>query len=285
MVELTNSNNYSRIKIIIKRKGMVYMIYINSKKAKEKLKKEETYVIIDFDRTITDKNSVDSWDASGKELGEEFKEKLNKLYEKYRPIELNYQITYEEKEKAMQTWYRQCMDLYYEYGLTKEILEKSIKESNLIFRTGALEFLKDMVRNKVPVIILSAGIGNVIEFVMKENGLLEENNIKIISNFIKFDQNGKMEKFEDDMIHTLNKTLENHLPKMYENQLIKRPRKLLVGDLIEDKKMLNQDEWNNAIMVGFYNEDNKSNLDMYKDEFDIVLLDEDANFNVLSSLL
>ena len=258
------------------------MIYLNSDKVKEKLKKEEIYVVIDFDRTITYKDSADSWDAAGKMLGEEFKQKLGNLYEKYRPIELDYQISYEEKEKAMEIWYQECMDLYYEYGLTKETLEKSINESRLIFRIGALEFLKDMRENNVPVIILSAGIGNVIEYVMQKNGLItNDSNMKIISNFIKFDEQGKMKKFEDDMIHTLNKTMKNHLSNSYEEYLSKRPKKLLVGDLIEDKKMLEQNECDNAIMVGFYNEQTNTNLDKYKSEFDIVLTEEDANFNVM----
>ena len=96
------------------------MIKINTKKLeeiKEKLKKENFCVVLDFDRTITSRESSDSWDASGKLLGEEFAKKLYDLYIKYRPIEQDYTISIQEKEKAMETWYQECMDLYYEYHL------------------------------------------------------------------------------------------------------------------------------------------------------------------------
>ena len=49
------------------------------------------------------------------------------------------------------------------------------------YRNGAKEFLKKMNEFNVPVIIISAGIGNVIEeFLKLENDYYE--NIKIISN-------------------------------------------------------------------------------------------------------
>ena len=168
------------------------MKYIKKVKLdKIKLDKTNMYVAIDFDKTITATESEDSWDATGKMLGKEFETKLSNLYKKYRPIELNYQITFEEKNKAMENWYQECMNLYYEYHLTKDKLEKSIQKSNLIFRSGAKEFLAHMNKYNIPVIILSAGIGNVIEIFLKENKCYY-NNIFIISNFISFDKDGKM---------------------------------------------------------------------------------------------
>ena len=117
------------------------MKYLNNEKIeKVKLDKNNMYVVIDFDRTITSNESADSWDATGLELGEEFNKKLGDLYKKYRPVELDYTITFKEKNKAMEKWYQECMDLYYKYGLTKEKLEKSIEESKIIFRKDAIKF-------------------------------------------------------------------------------------------------------------------------------------------------
>ena len=53
-------------------------------------------------------------------LGKDFERELSELYIKYRPIELDYNISYEEKAKAMEEWYKKCIDLYYEYGLTQK---------------------------------------------------------------------------------------------------------------------------------------------------------------------
>lgn len=254
------------------------------KKKQIKLNKDNYYVVIDFDRTLTAGNSADSWAASGNQLGKQFLEKMDFLYQEYRPIELDYQITFEEKNKAMETWYQECMDLYYEYHLTEERLNKSIQASDLIFRKGAKEFLNQMKQDKVPVIILSAGIGNVIEQFLKENNCYYEN-ILIISNFIEFDEKKNMLPFHSQMIHTLNKTTIGHVPKYSEEKLKKRPYRLLIGDTVEDKKMVEEKEWQQTILVGFLNEKIEENLEVYQKNFDIVLTNEDATFETVKKMV
>lgn len=246
----------------------------------EKIKKEilNSYIVIDFDRTITAFESTDSWDAAGQELGQEFKRKARELYEKYRPIELDYNMDIHEKEREMEKWYGECMDLYYEFGLTKDKLTKSIEKSNLIFRKGAPEFLQKMHEQNIPVIILSAGIGNVIEQFLKNNNCYFEN-MYIISNFIIFNENGEMKQFNSHMIHTLNKTMKGHLPKEWKEKLENRKGKMLFGDLIEDKKMIEEKEWYNTIAVVFLNKNSEDEIKAYQENFDIVLTDEDATFN------
>ena len=203
------------------------MKYENEIKLKNiNLTKDNFYIAIDFDRTITASNSCDSWDATGKLLGIEFKERILSLYNKYRPIELDYKITVEEKLRAMETWYQSCMNLYHEYHLTKIQLEQSISQSEILFRNGAKEFLDKMAKYNIPVIILSAGIGNVIEQFLKENECYTKN-ISIISNFITFDNKGNMNYFKGPMIHTLNKTMVGHLPVKLEQELKKKTYRIL----------------------------------------------------------
>lgn len=261
------------------------MKYVEKEKIKSiKFNKNNMYVAIDFDRTITDTKSDDSWGTTGKLLGKEFNNKLEKLYREYRPIELNYQIPFDEKKLAMERWYKECMDLYYEYHLTESKLKESIKKSNLIFRKGAKEFLKEMYENNVPVIILSAGIGNTIELFLKENDSYYKN-IFIISNFIKFDKNGKMKKFEGKLIHSLNKSMKENLPREIEEELESKIYRLLIGDAIEDKKMLPKEQWEKTISVGFCNENINNNLEEYRKNFDITLTNDDANFQNIKGLV
>lgn len=261
------------------------MKYINEEKIRKiKLEKGNMYVAIDFDKTITSSESEDSWGAAGLLLGDEFIEKLNILYKKYGPIEFDYKITFEEKNLAMEIWYQTCMDLYYEYRLTKEKMEEGVEKSNFILRKGVKEFLKEMNENKVPVIILSAGIGNVIEKFLKDNNCYFEN-IIIISNFIKFDTNGNMKKFQDKMIHSLNKNIEGKLPDNWKKIIDSKKYKLLIGDTIEDKKMVPEKEWKNTISVGFLNSKIEENIEFYKKSFDIVLTDKEANFDEVHCIL
>jgi len=247
---------------------------------KIKLENENYFVVIDFDRTITSKDSLDSWAAAAnqKALGNEIIEELDKLYQKYYPIELDYKIDIEEKRKNMIEWYNKCMDLYYKYELTKEKLEKSIDMSNITFRKGAKEFITIMHEKQIPFIILSAGIGNVIkEFLIRNNCYFK--NMYIISNFIKFNEDNTMKKFNDNMIHTLNKTLENHLSQEFENKISNKKYCLLIGDLIEDKNMIKKEDWDKTISIGFLNNKIEENKKIYEEKFDIVLSNEDATFD------
>lgn len=225
------------------------MEFINRQKIdKIKFAKNNFYVAIDFDKTITNEDSFDSWDASGYALSKEFKEESYKIYQKYAPIELQYDISYKEKNKAMEEWYSASMELYYKYNLTEEKLIESVNKSKLEFRDGAREFLEDMHKQNIPIIILSAGIGNVIKQFLENNNCYYDN-IKIISNFISFDQNGKMEKYKNPIIHTLNKSLNLHITKEIIEKIKNKEYRLLFGDFVEDKNMVPKKEWDKTVSV------------------------------------
>ena len=266
------------------------MKYINTNKI-EKLKLKENiknfYVVIDFDKTITSIDSTDSWDASANKLvlGNQIADELDKFYKKYAPIELDYSLSFEDKNKYMVEWYSKCMNLYFKYHLTKNNLIKSIEASNVKFRDGAQDFLIKMNQNNVPVIIVSAGIGNVIEYFLKQNNCYFDN-MKIISNFIEFDDEGNMIKFDDSkMIHSLNKTMDGHISKKIKEKLETKKYKLLMGDLVEDKNMVNSKEWSNTLTIGFLNSNIEINKQIYNNNFDIVLTKEEASFYYINDLL
>lgn len=262
------------------------MKYINTNKtSKLKINKENVCIIIDFDKTITDMKSQDSWDASSHMLGDNCKKEMKKLYEYYAPIELNYNLNFKQKEQRMIEWYTKCMNLYYKYDMTNEKMQKSIDASNLLFRSGAKEFISKANVENIPIIILSAGIGNVIEKFLIDNNCCS-NNIFIVSNFIRFDNKGKMKPFKNcEIIHSLNKTMVGHLPKEILEKVQKRKYKILVGDLCEDEKMVDEIEWESTLKIGIINTKIEENLKTYQSRFDIVLTDEDANLYILKEII
>lgn len=264
------------------------MKYINNnKQEKLKINKQNTYLVIDFDKTITSNQSQDSWAASANAdiLGKEITQKMDELCQKYEPIELNHTIPVEEKEKHMEKWYGDCMDLYYQYKLTQEKLEQSIKQSNLIFRQGAKDILEKCYKENIPIIILSAGIGNVIEQFLKANNCYTDN-MYIISNFIEFKSDGSMKKFDySKMIHTLNKTMPGHLPKEIQQKIQDKEYAILMGDMVEDEKMIEESKWKKTIKIGFLNKKLEENLPIYLKHFDIVLTKEDATFEIIDNIV
>ena len=226
------------------------MQYINYEKLEKiKLNKSNFYVALDFDQTLTSPDGLSSWDACGFPLGDNFKKETEILFEKYGPIELDYTISFEEKNKAMIEWYYGNFELYYKYNLTKKDLEKLIHK--VIFREGGKEFLNYMYKLNIPVIILSAGIGNIIELFLKKNNCLT-NNVHIISNFIPFDKNGNIKKFKGELIHTLNKTMSGHISKEIYKKINNKKYRLLLGDFIEDKKIIPIEDWDKTISVRIF---------------------------------
>ena len=261
------------------------MIYFNSEKKinelKQKMNKDNICVFLDYDKTITSSKSDDSWDASANQevMGENITKDMDKYYQKYGFIEFDYHIDKKQREKYIVEWYDKCMDLYYQYGLTREKLKQSINHSKLIFRKGAKEFLLNLYKKNIPVIIFSAGIGNVIEQFLA-NQECYYNNITIIGNFIKFDENGNMIKFSADMIHTLNKNIDKLGDLKVEERIKEKEYRIVIGDLVEDIHMMGEYPENKSLKIGFLNKNVTENLAVYKKNFDIVLTEENNFYDI-----
>lgn len=262
------------------------MKYINTNQLKKiKITKDNYYVVLDFDKTITSKKSLDSWMAVAdfEILGKDCKRKWEQLNEKYEPIELDYTLAYERKKECMVEWYEKSMDILYQYNLTHSKLVKALKKGTLVFREGAKDYLENLHKQNIPVIIVSAGIGNAIEEFLKAYHSYYDN-IYIISNFIEF-QDDRMQAFNAPMIHTMNKTLENHLPKVWQEKIAKKQYAILCGDIIEDLQMIGEEEQKNAITIGFLNKKIEENLKIYQENFDIVLTDQEACFQEVQKII
>ena len=146
------------------------------------------------------------------------------------------------------------------------------------FRKGAKELLIKAHTNKIPVIILSAGIGNTIKQFLEDNNCLCYDTMYIISNFIEFDDNDKVTEFDNSkIIHSLNKNMKGHLPDDFKRNLKNKKYKILIGDLIEDINMVDEKEENTTLRIGILTKEmeNKQNLDLYNKRFDIVLTEEE----------
>lgn len=211
------------------------MKYINTNKLEKiKLTRDNYYILLDFDKTVTSKESQDSWMAviDFDIYGENCKKEIEALNNKYSPIELDYSLEDEKKRQYMVEWYQKSMDLLYKYQLSYSKLQKAIAKKPLILRKGAKDFLQKAASEKVPVIILSAGIGNVIEEFLKQEGCYYEN-IYIISNFVTF-QEDNMQKFDKMLLHSMNKTIKGKVPNHVKKNLEQKEYTILCGDIIED---------------------------------------------------
>lgn len=252
------------------------MIYIKEK-VLEKMSEcnsENTYVLTDFDRTLTKGSSDSSWSILSKSesVPKEYVQERQMYYDYYRPIEIDEELDYETKNKLMSEWWNKHINLFIKYKLKKEVINNAANDLRVMsFRNGAKEFLENMQKRKIPVIIISAGIGNFIEqFLIKNNCNFD--NIFIVSNFIKF-ENGVAVGVKDNITHSLNKNAV-YLPNEVKNIIKNRNNIILLGDQISDILMAKEEDREKAIKIGFLEEKVEENKNHYFEAFDIVCTDD-----------
>ena len=256
------------------------MLYIKDGRLNDFLLTKNNFaVLMDFDKTMTTIDSDDSWIIiqNPSIVNPELNMKSNQLADKYRPIEMDYTLCPTVKSTHMHDWYHAALNLYYEYGLTYDNLLACVSYGNVVLRRGIKELLLDFYKNNIPVIILSAGIGNVIEQVLRLHGCLYDN-IYIMSNFFTF-KNNTLLPFTSPIIHTCNKSLEL-LPNSIKDQIANKPYFLLIGDFIEDIHMVPTKDLYRTLSFGFLEKNVDANLEIYKNSFDVVLTDHASFYDV-----
>jgi len=261
------------------------MIYFNDDKIKEvsSWNDNSIYVLTDFDRTLTTYYSQTSINLLlyNENVPKELSLKCESLYEFYRPIELDLTMNIDTKRKHMIAWWKAVYNLFKEYRINESVLYNIFKNSNLELRRGTRSFLEEMNFRNIPVIIISAGLGNVIrEFLLNCN--LNFDNIYIYSNFLKI-EDGIIVGVNDRFVHNLNKC-EDGLPSDIKYHISKRENPILFGDLITDISMASEKNRSKALKVGFLGVSTCENLKHYLDNFDVVCTD-DTGFDDVSKLI
>lgn len=231
----------------------------------------DTYVIADFDRTITTFDSMSSWGFLGSIAPDNFNKKSRELFAYYHPYELDYTLDFEYKKALMYKWWSTLINYLGECHVSKADIDRKLASSNLLtIRPGAQEFLKDLYERNIPVIIMSAGVGNVIrEFLCSNN--CNYPNIYIVSNILK-GENGIIVGLESEIIHSMNKN-ESLIPGEVRKVLENRRNIFLFGDQLLDLKMLGDEKREKAFKIGFLEENVAQNQGYFASGFDAVCYD------------
>jgi len=253
---------------------------------------EKLHVLADFDRTLTtafvNGKSVPSLTSilrDGNYLTPDYAKKANELYAKYHLIEIDSKIPAEEKKKAMEKWWTTHFDLLIQSGLNKKDLEKVVETGNVKFREGFADFIDFLQAHKIPLVIMSSsGLGrDAISMYLEREGKLNDN-IYIISNSYEWDENGNAIAIKQPIIHLMNKdeTAVQDFPVF--DAIKDRKNVLLLGDSLEDVGMVKGFDYDNLIKIGFLNENVEENLEQYKRNFDVVILN-DSSMDYINGLL
>ena len=243
------------------------------------------FVLTDFDRTLTSGNSWGSWEiiVNSTNVSEDYKKEVYDLFNYYRPIEINEEIDKKIREKHMIDWWNEEINLFKKYNFDEFIINDALNYLDVMkFRDGAKEFLTSMFNRNIPVVIISAGIGNFIEKFLKDNNCYF-NNICLISHFLKFEE-GKLVGFSDNVIHSLNKNLVS-LPINVKCLIENRNKVILLGDSLSDINMAKGIDSNNLLSIGFLEDNININLKYFQERFDIIATENSSLNDIKIKLL
>ena len=235
---------------------------------------DNVYVVTDFDRTITNGNSKTSWSilASSNLVPKSYIQERQKLYDYYRPIEISESMDVLLKMQSMKDWFRKHIELFVKYKISEKVFEEAATNLRIMeFRPYAKEFIEFLYKKNIPLIIISAGIGNFIESFLKHNNCYYEN-IYISSNKIVF-KNGIAVGVENNIIHSLNKN-EVSLPTTILEKLKNRDKVILLGDQVSDLNMVDKNKHKEVVSVGFLT--SKEQLKTMTSNYDIVCEENDG---------
>jgi len=253
---------------------------------------EKFHVLADFDRTLTtafvDGKNVPSLISilrDGNYLTPDYAPKAHELFDKYHPIEIDPKIPFEEKLKFMKNWWQDHYDLLMKCGLNKKDIEKAVESGKVKLREGFDRFVRILKENNIPLVIVSSsGLGGdaISMYLEKADALYD--NVFIISNNFKWDENGNMIGAKEPIVVTLNKgeILVKDFP--FFEKIKDRKNVLLMGDSIEDVGMVDGFEYDNLIKIGFLNDKIEESLKDYNRNFDATILN-DSSLDFVNEML
>lgn len=241
---------------------------------------ESLLIILDFDRTITTCFHDEAHTVRGATChgiveatrGAELLEKAHALNKKYYPLETDPDLPLDRKVPLMEEWYTQVHQLLLEDGMRLEDIKSSVAVANLSLRAGVVEIFDWCERYAVPLLVFSAGIGDVLAEVLRQRlprGM--PRCAHIVSNTMVFDAGGRLTGFSDPLIHMFNKN-GSALSSATLRALSDRPHVLVGGDSLGDATMAQGlPSVAHELRWGLLNEAVERLLPQYTSVFDVVL--------------
>lgn len=225
--------------------------------------KDKLHLILDFDRVLT--KDVATWEILKSGLPQKAQEECQQLYNIYRPLEIKNRMTTLDATN----WWGGTLNIFQENRLKLSDIKKDV-DTKLPIRPFVKELFKICERKNIPIIILSAGIKDIIELWCQK---FKINPTLILSTKLIFSSKGRMTGWEkDSLIHILNKKEKGQR----EIRKIKstRPNTILIGDSLDDADAVQGEA--DVLRIAVYDprqDERINNLKEFTKRFDIVIRD------------
>ena len=255
-------------------------------------------VTADFDFTLTQRLSADlkSMESSfgvielSRFISEKCREEARERYGEYLKLENNFDMPAEERHALMKANHDEGMLELAKEGLSREDIKNAIIEAGDFFqlRSGFDDLVDFLRKEKIPLIVNSAGVYDVIEETLKLaiddlEELRETGLIDIHANRLIYDSNGRTFTYDpEDGCHVFSKDVsyKYHMEKrgIVEDSVI------LIGDHLGDSKIANLINYKEVIKIGLFHYNDEVLKKRYLEAFDVVL-EGDGSLDYLIDLV
>ncbi|MDB5238228.1 MAG: 5-nucleotidase [Candidatus Kaiserbacteria bacterium] len=237
------------------------------------------HIVVDFDQTLTANTSNEehirnsSWGVfeSTQLRPKWFAEEYLGMFTKYSPMLWAETAPMEERNKQMDQWYMDTLDLAQRGDMRLEDFTKAAKANIVLPRDGMKDLFHIARELKIPVIVFSAGQGDFIESFLRYHDVLSDT-VHVISNFYRFDGQGAVVGYMNPIVHSLNKN-EGHPSYNMHALAQERPNILLMGDFTHDIHMADGEKHKTILSMGILKGETEKTED-FKKAFDVVIAGE-----------
>ncbi|KAE9418134.1 hypothetical protein Angca_008289, partial [Angiostrongylus cantonensis] len=252
-------------------------------------------VISDFDYTLSkfeDNQGRKCWTTHGvfdncvKQVDPELANKFQALKDKYFPIEFDPNLTAEQKVPLMEEWWNVSHGYIVSAGFRRTTIEGFVRRSHILLRDQADHLMRRLHQLRVPLVVFSAGIGNIIEMFLKQKLGQIPGNIRLISNMMNFDEQDIVVSFSEPLIHTYckNSSVVRKEAQFF-HELRERTNIILLGDSMGDIHMdVGVEKKSLTLKIGFLNSDVSNLVDYYMEVYDMVLV-QDQSMQIPNSIV
>ncbi|KAE9421312.1 hypothetical protein Angca_006505, partial [Angiostrongylus cantonensis] len=195
---------------------------------------------------------------------------------KYMAIEYDPVLTKEEKVPYMIEWWSAAHENYIISGIHRDDIDRFIMNAKIELRHGANALLQLLANASIPLLLFSAGVGNVIDVFLRHQLGSIPNNVHIISNMLFFNEKGIASSCSEPLIHVFCKD-SSVIPKdaQFFDNVAHRKNVLLLGDSLGDLHMdIGIAHTGTVFKIGFLNNKVDELLGSYLDGFDIVVVED-----------
>ncbi|CAH1105657.1 unnamed protein product [Psylliodes chrysocephalus] len=242
---------------------------------------EHLSIISDYDQTITKQhvNGKSQLHAFGilqrcPSIPSEVYKIVSNITETYKPLDRNLSIPESQRKIFMNEWWTKTIEAYKGLKISSEEMVNTTLKYGPPARDNAKEFFDLLNKANVPVLLISAGVGEFLEPLLIKMNICSPN-VELLTNYLKLDEDGKIVGYKASPIHTENKNILDFKNTKFYGKIGNRHNVIVMGDHLGDVAVLdNLDKVENVLKIGFFYGNNESSLPTWLNTYDIVLKDD-----------